>query len=174
MNLKKLLALFPFLLFIKSAYAHCPLCTAGAAVAAGGAVWLGISKAVVGIFIGAFAVSMGWWVSRLIKRRYVPLQRFLLILLSFITTIIPLLPIIGGKHPVYISLIGGYGSLLNRTYIFDIFLVGSILGGFVVSITPWLSKKLTVYRNGKLIPYQGILLTFILLALISIIIEGIL
>ena len=108
MRLKKLLALalFPNLLFIKSVYAHCPLCTAGAAVAAGGAAWLGISKAAIGIFIGAFAVSTGWWASNL--------------------------------------------------------------------LTPWLSKKITELRNGKMLPYQGIMLTFALLVILSVAVELIL
>ena len=171
MKLKKILALLPFLLLIRSVNAHCPLCTIGAAAAAGGAAWLGISKLVIGVFIGAFAVSMGWWVSNLIKRRYIPFQRLALILLSFFTTIIPILPVIGSKQPVYISLIGGYGTLLNRTYVIDILLLGSILGGFIVSITPWLSKKITTYRDGRIFPYQGIILTFILLILVSAVIE---
>ncbi len=171
MKLKKFLALLPSLVLIKSVYAHCPLCTIGAAAAAGGAAWLGVSKVVIGVFIGAFAVSIGWWISNLIKKQYIPFQRLLIILFSFITTIIPLLVIIGGKYPVYISLIGDYGSLLNRTYIIDLFFIGSILGGFIVSITPWLSKKITEIRNGKMLPYQGIILTLALLVILSITIE---
>ena len=93
MGLKKLIAFFPFLLLMQSAYAHCPLCTAGAAFAAGGAAWIGISKAAIGIFIGAFAVSTGWWASNLLKKKYIPFQKPLLILFSFAATIIPLIPL---------------------------------------------------------------------------------
>jgi len=174
MNLKKLLALFPSLLFIKSAYAHCPLCTAGAAFAAGGAAWLGISKAAIGIFIGAFAASTGWWASNLLKKKYIPFQKPLLILFSFIATIIPLIPLMESTYPVYVSWIGDYGSLLNRTYLFNMFLAGSILGGFIVCITPWLSKKIIEMRNGKMVPYQGIILTFTLLVILSAAVELIL
>ncbi len=174
MSLKKLLAFFPFLLLIESVYAHCPLCTAGAAVAAGGAAWLGVNNAAIGIFIGAFAVSTGWWISRLIQKKYIPFQMQLIILLSFITTIMPLMPIIESNYPIYISLIGGYGSLLNRTYILNLFLAGSILGGLVVSISPWLSRKIAELRNGKMIPYQGIILTFALLIVLSAAVELIL
>ena len=141
--MKKLFAFFPFLLLMQNAYAHCPLCTAGAAVAAGGAAWLGISKAAIGIFIGAFAVSTGWWASNLLKRKYIPFQKQLLILFSFVATIIPLMPLMESIYPVYISWAGDYGSLLNRTYILNLFLAGSILGGFTVCIMPWLSKKIT-------------------------------
>ena len=165
MGIKKLLAFFSSLLLIESVHAHCPLCTAGAAVAAGGAAWLGVNNAAIGVFIGAFAVSMGWWISNLIKKRYVPFQRQLIIALSFATTIPPLMPVMKGIYPVLIPIAGAYGSLLNRTYLINAFLMGSIIGGFIVSITPWLSKKITDACKGKTLPYQGITLTFVLLAI---------
>jgi hypothetical protein len=174
MNIKKIFIIFsvPFIFLIKNTYAHCPLCTIGAAAAAGGAAYLGVDKTIVGIFIGAFAVSIGWWISRLIKKQYIPFQKWVIIILSFITTVMPLIPIIGKDvYPIYISIIGDYGSLLNRTYLVDQFLAGSLLGGVVVSITPGLSKKITKMRNGKIFPYQGILLTFIILIIISLIIQ---
>src|SRR3990167_8283639 len=156
MKLKKFLGLPLFLALAQSAYAHCPLCTVGAAAAAGGAAWLGVSKIVICIFIGAFAVSIGWWVSNLIKKQYVPFQKPLIILFSFATTVFPLLglEVMRSNYPALISFFGDYGSLLNRTYILNLFLIGSILGGLIVSITPWLSRKITIMRNGKMLPYQ--------------------
>jgi len=168
MGLKKLLAFFPFLLLIESAHAHCPLCTAGAAAAAGGAAWLGVNNAAIGVFIGAFAVSMGWWISNLIKKKYMPFQRQLIIAISFATTIPPLMPVMKGIYPILIPIAGNYGSLLNRTYLINAFLMGSLIGGFIVSITPWLSKKITDACKGKTLPYQGITLTFGLLAIAGI------
>ncbi len=173
MELKKFLSLPLFLVLMQSAYAHCPLCTVGAAAAAGGAAWMGVSKIGIGIFIGAFAVSIGWWVSNLIKQKYVPFQRLLIILLSFVTTIFPLLSleVMRSNYPLLVSFFGDYGSLFNRTYILNLFFIGSVIGGFIVSITPWLSNKITILRNGKMIPFQGILLTFALLIVFSSIIE---
>lgn len=170
MKLKKFLPLFFLPFIIKGVNAHCPLCTAGAAAAAGGAAWLGVNNAVIGIFMGAFAVSMGWWVSRLIKKQYVPFQMALIILFSFATTILPLLPLITGFYPLYISIGGEYGSLFNRTYLVNLFLAGSIIGGVIVCITPWLSKKISDMR-GKALPYQGITLTFTLLAFAGILVQ---
>ena len=171
MNLKKFLIFFSSLLFIKSAHAHCPLCTLGAAAAAGGAAWFGVNNAVIGIFVGAFAVSIGWWVSKLIKKQVIPFQKWIIILFSFATTVLPLLPIMKGIYPIYISVTGDYGTLLNRTYIFNSFLIGSIIGGITTSLTPWLSDKITKLRNGKMIPYQGIILTFLLLIILGIIMQ---
>ncbi len=151
--------------------AHCPLCTAGAAIAAGGALWLGVKAQVIGLFVGAFAVSLGWWISNLLKKQYIPHQKAVLILVSFLTTVLPLLPIMTPLYPVYVSIAGDYGSLLNRTYATNLFLFGSIIGGLIVSSTPWLSSKLTHLRNGKQLPFQGIALTFLLLIVISAIIQ---
>jgi|Deesub1362A_J573_1020465.scaffolds.fasta_scaffold00340_39 hypothetical protein len=169
MNVKKLLLLNSLfsLFLVKKAQAHCPLCTIGAAAAAGGAAWFGISPVVIGLFIGAFAVSMGWWISRLIKKRYVPLQRLLIISLSFATTVLPLFPVMRDVYPVYISLTGDYGSLLNRTYLLNLFLVGSIIGGVIVSLTPWLSSKITMLRKGRTFPFQGVILTMLLLVIVG-------
>ena len=173
MKFKIFFLLFFSLALVKNAYAHCPLCTVGAAAAAGGAAWLGVSKIVIGVFIGAFAVSIGWWISNLIKKQYVPFQRPLIILFSFATTVFPLLglEIMRSNYPLLVSFFGDYGSLFNRTYIINLFFIGSIIGGFIVSLTPWLSRRITIIRNGKMLPYQGILLTFALLVVSSTIIE---
>ena len=70
-NIFLVLSSFIFLgFFSEFVSAHCPLCTAGAAIAAGGAIYLGVSVIVVGLFIGAFAVSTGWWVAKIIKKQY--------------------------------------------------------------------------------------------------------
>ncbi|MBC8500768.1 MAG: hypothetical protein ISS25_00135 [Nanoarchaeota archaeon] len=165
MTWKRLLPLIPFfsIFLVKKAEAHCPLCTIGAGAAAGGAALLGVNQGVIGVFIGGFAVSMGWWVARLIKKQFIPFQKWALILLSFVLTIFPILPIMSDVHATYISIMGDYGSLLNRTYLLNIFLIGSIIGGIIVSSTPWLSSKITKLRKGKMVPYQGIILTLLLL-----------
>ncbi len=171
--MKKLLlsAIAIGLLLVTNVYAHCPLCTVGAAAAATGAAWFGVDKIIIGIFTGAFAVSLGWWISRMLKKQYIPYQRTTLILLSFATTILPLLKIMEGFSSIYISLAGDYGSLLNRTYLINKFLMGSIFGGVIVSLTPWLSGRITKLRAGKMIPFQGIILTLSLLVILSVIIQ---
>src|SRR3972149_4067056 len=90
--------------------AHCPLCTMGAGAAAAGAVWLGVSKVVVALFIGGFAMSMGMWFSKIVKKRYIPLQKTIIVVVVFFTTIVPLMPIFTAIGPLYISFIGEYGA----------------------------------------------------------------
>src|SRR3989344_2973104 len=158
---KVFIFLFALLLGIPFVKAHCPLCTLGAVAAAGGAAYFGVNNLVIGLFIGAFAVSMGWWISNLIKKKFIPFQKTLLVIFSFLTTILPLLPlpVFHEAKGIYLSQFGPYGY----TIALNTFLMGSILGGLIICITPWLSHKITEIRNGKLIPYQGIILTLGLL-----------
>lgn len=155
---KIFLGLFMAIFFIKNVSAHCPLCTIGAGAAAGAAVWLGISKIVVALFIGAFAMSMGFWFSKIIKKKYVPFQKTLIITAVFLTTIIPLMPIFSAIGPLYLPF-GEYG----KTYAVNYSIAGSLLGGLIVFSSPKISKTLTNLRKGKMFPFQGVLITLTIL-----------
>lgn len=139
--------------------AHCPLCTMGAGAAAAGAVWLGVSKVVVALFIGGFAMSMGMWFSKLIKKKYIPFQKTVIVLVVFLTTVIPLMPLFAAIGPLYLSFIGEYGV----TYAINYSLVSGLFGGLIVFSSPSLSKIITNFRKGKMIPFQGVMLTLTLL-----------
>ncbi|MDP2628309.1 MAG: hypothetical protein Q8P15_00230 [Nanoarchaeota archaeon] len=168
MNLKKIfLLVFPIFLF-ENISAHCPLCTVGAGAAAAGAVWLGISKVVVALFIGAFAMSMGMWFARVIEKRkiFIPFQNFIIIVGVFLLTVLPLIPIIKSLGPLYIPFIGEYGV----TYALDYSLVSSLFGGLIVFFSPKINKKIKD-KTGKSISYQGIFITFSLLIIASLLIQ---
>lgn len=171
MNWKKLPWLMLPLLMLRGVQAHCPLCTVGIAAAAGGATYFGVDKAVIALFVGAFAVSTGWWVGRKIKKKIIPYQTAAIVVASFLLTVLPLLPLLTTVYPWPVFIAGGYGSLLNRTYVINVGLITSIMGGTIVSITPWLSKKISLLREGKMIPFQGILLTLGLLMVLSVFIQ---
>ncbi|PIN91743.1 hypothetical protein COU61_01865 [Candidatus Pacearchaeota archaeon CG10_big_fil_rev_8_21_14_0_10_35_13] len=151
---------------IPSVMAHCPLCTIGAGAAAGAAIWLGVSKVVVALFIGAFAMSMGMWFSRLIKKKYVPFQKTLIITIIFLTTVFPLMPLFSAIGPLYIPFIGAYGA----TYALNYSLGSSLLGGGITLISPGLNKKIKE-KTKRGFPYQGIVLTFSLLLIASLVIQ---
>jgi len=152
---------------LPSVMAHCPLCTIGAGAAATGAVWLGVSKVVVALFIGAFAMSMGMWFSRIPKKQYIPLQKTVIVLVVFLTTVIPLMPIFSAIGPLYISFIGAYGA----TYAFNYSIASTLFGGLIVSVSPSISSKIKKMRDGRGIPYQGMILTFALLLISALVIQ---
>lgn len=158
-------------------FAHCPLCTIGAGIGALLARELGMKSSVIGIWIGAFSVALGWWLggvivmraARFISRSHTALGlafanllrrneprrhsiqefviKFLLILISFLSVVLPLKLYFYEIGSFYLYLFGDYGSLFNRTYVYDKFLLGSILGGLVILISPLLSKKLSQLRQ---------------------------
>jgi len=166
-----LLALLSFLLGPSQVFAHCPLCTVGAGAAALGASWLGVDNAAVGMFLGAFAFALGWWIGKLLKRRYIKYQNFFLALFSYIATVLPLKGMFSGYTSFNLYLGGEYGSLLNRTYLINKFLVGSLLGAFLVLVAPFLSRQFSKLNKGKLFPFQGTIITFLLLVLAFVIIQ---
>lgn len=165
-----LLFLF-FIMLSEKALAHCPLCTIGAAAVAGGAMWLGVSTVVVGIFIGAFAVSTGYWVSRIIKKQYFRFQKSAIIFFSFVSTIIPMMSVIKDQFSVPVWWFGSYGTLFNRIYLLNSFFVGSLVGGGIAMLTPWLSVRITAWRKGTMMPFQGVILTLSLLVVVGVIVQ---
>ena len=141
------------------ARAHCPLCTAGAVAIGLGAYKLGISSLSVGIGIGAFAVALGLWVGRLIPRQYVPFQKELVVILSFASTILPVIPFMPSAFPVYLANWGEYGT----TFAINRFLAGSAAGGILVALAPFISGALSGLFGKRRIPFQGMIVTTSLL-----------
>lgn len=166
--MKKVLSLILGILLIpKFVLAHCPLCTVGAGFLALGAAWLGINPMSIGVFIGAFSVALGFWIGRILPQK-VPYQTWMLAVISFLTTILPLMALLPTYSSIYISWGGEYGSLLNRTYAANSFLLGSVLGSILLLTSPSISKAVRkVYK----FPFQGIVITFFLLLVAALIIE---
>lgn len=169
---KKIFFSFLFAIpLIKVVSAHCPLCTIGAGAAAAGASMIGVSHIVIALFMGAFAMSMGLWFSKVIKKQYIPFQKTLITLVIFFTTVLPLLPLFSQTSGFHLSLMGGYGSLLNRTYLVNVSLLSSFFGGILVFSSPRISQSLTKLRKGKFIPYQGVTITLSLLVVIGVLFQ---
>lgn len=172
MRRRIIVGIIAMLTTINGALAHCPLCTIGAGVVAVAAAKIGISIPVIALFIGAFAGAMGAWIARILPWK-IPHKETILALLSYITTAIPLQPLIGYQYtsiPVYI--LGEYGTILNKTYLVNLYITMSIIGTIIMFIMPHISKQFTTLtKREKPLPYQGIILTFGILTLLSIIIE---
>jgi len=165
---KIIISLFSFLGFAlpSVAKAHCPLCTAGAVAIGLGAYKLGISAESVGIGIGAAAVALGLWMSSIIPKKYIPLQKEIIVIASFASTIWPVIPFMPSAFPLYIAFLGDYGTTIavNR------FLVGSIIGGMLIMIAPFVSAWISRLAGEKRVPFQGMIIT-ILLLVVSILIK---
>lgn len=152
------------------ANAHCPLCVAGAAAAAGTAYYFGVSTPVIGVFIGAFGIAMGSFVAKNLKKQFIPMQKQLLEISSFLLTVLPLYTLFSGFYPFYVSLFGDYGSIFNSTYLISSFLTGSILGGIAMLVSPYVNNLLKS-KVGLKMQFQGIAIALILLLLLSVVLQ---
>jgi hypothetical protein len=151
--------------------AHCPLCTAGAGALAVLAASLGVATPVVGIFIGAFATALGLWMARLLKKKYIKYQDAAVSVIVYLLTIIPIMPFIIEYRPLYVSFFGEYGTLFHNTYLINLYIFGAILGAVLLFIAPYLSRVVTRLRTGKIFPFQGLGITFILLIVVGVILQ---
>lgn len=145
------------LIFPATALAHCPLCTAGAGLVALGAYWFGVKAIVIGIAIGAFAAAMGLWFGHLPKRQYIPHQAKIIAVVVWFFTIFPIRMLFADYYSWYLNWGGGYGSVFNRTYAINLFLVGAALGTIILLAAPSISQLCSRLRGGRKIPFQGML-----------------
>lgn len=164
------------------ASAHCPLCVVGAAAAATGAKLLGMTNLALGVLLGGFAMAMGLWTNNLIwnfarRRKWSVSTKVKKIVSSFfitavsIATIIPMALRFPVNKGLYIFIIGGYGSILNRTYVINEFLITTLIGAGIIIASPYISSWIRKLREGRMIPYQGMIITFFLLIITSVIFQ---
>ncbi len=157
-----LLALGP-----RGALAHCPLCTIGAVGAAVLAAYLGISAAPVGVFVGAFGLAVGLWTAKLIRRKFFRGQDNAVGVVSFASVVLPVMPLMDQYGALYLPWIGEYG----RTFLIDKFLTGAVVGALLLWAAPWLSRRVALARGGRMVPFQGIAITLVILLVASAVLE---
>lgn len=143
----------------QSVAAHCPLCAAATAGGVAATRLLGVDDAIVGTFIGGFAVSTGLWFSNWLSRKrngaVIPLQQAISVTASVALAILTLYlaNLLGSTDPAYIL----FGV--------DRLLVGTLAGTAVTVGAFALHKWIRNVRGGKsLMPFQGIVLTLLVLA----------
>lgn len=159
-----------FLLSTGLSSAHCPLCTIGAGAVAVGASFLGVKDIVTGVFVGAFALALGLWSTKLVRKKLFRWQDEIIVLIIFFSTILPISRMIKGYLAYYINLGGTYGSIFNRTYVINAFVAGSLIGALIMLISPWISRKLKS-KFGYTIPFQTMAIIFSLLIIFTVILQ---
>lgn len=142
-----------------SVSAHCPLCTAAVGAAAVSAKYYGLDISIIGLLIGAFAISTGLWAGLKIEKEFFKFQFPIIVLVSFLLTVFPLLYISNDTVYFPLLLVGKAGSILNKVYWVNKVLLGSIIGA-LVTLSAYYSHIYIKKINGKvLFPFQGVALT---------------
>ncbi|MCB9326404.1 MAG: hypothetical protein H6571_21885 [Lewinellaceae bacterium] len=150
-------------------HAHCPLCTAGAGVLAVIAVSLGVPGIIIASLLGGFALALGLWMKNVIKKKYFPHQDLVVTWLIYLSTVIPLWPILKDFKALYIPFLGI--DKYAETIPVDLFIVGVVVGAIVLIVSPYISRKVTMLAKKQIIPFQGIIITIILLVVIPLLID---
>ncbi|PIO00641.1 hypothetical protein COT72_00200 [archaeon CG10_big_fil_rev_8_21_14_0_10_43_11] len=172
--MKKLAAVLAMLISASAARAHCPLCTGAIGFAVFSASLFGVDASIIGVFVGAFAISTGLWMSRKIQEKYgqkIPAQNPVIVLASFLLTVVPLMALNTGMVMLPLLLFGEPGSILNRVYSINSLVFGSVIGATTSLIAFKLHNLVKEVRGSVLFPYQSIAFALGLLTLVSIVLQ---
>lgn len=169
-NIKKILLAVPIaLIFPVIARAHCPLCTAGAGFLAILAASLGVPSLVISTLLGGFALAFGLWLKKIIKKKYFRWQDLVVTWLVFFSTVLPLWPILKDYKALYLPFLGI--DKYATTIPVDLYLVGVVLGAVILSISPYLSRGASRLFGRQIVPFQGIIITMLLLVAIPLLVD---
>lgn len=147
MKLRRILYISPFFLLVPlKTFAFCPLCVVATGIGVEIFRWLGVDDIIVGIWVGAFVFSLAILLGKFVKRkinRKIPSLPIILIFLIF---------------SLFFFYFGGFFSVKNEMWGIPKVLLGMIIGGILLVITPHLHK---------FIPYRKIIITLFLLVISS-------
>lgn len=158
--MKKLTLLLPIflgsLVFAPSAYAHCPLCVAGAGVGLAVSRYLGIDDSISGIWIAAFLGATALWTSGYIKKKYLPLQDALIYLSFFALTIWSFYKF--NLVTIHAGIIMGVPKVI----------FGMIFGGVLFYIVEVINQLIRQIKGRVLFPYQPVVFSLSTMFLASV------
>ncbi len=135
---------FAGLLLARPVYAHCPLCVAGAGVGLSLSRVLGIDDSITGVWMAAFLGAMSFWANNYVKKTYIPLQKPVIYILIFATTILSF---------YRFGLINEHNGL-----IFNLpkLTFGMITGGALLYLVDIVNAVIKKKKGKVLFPYQSI------------------
>ncbi len=142
--------------------AMCPLCTAAAAIGLSIARYYGVNDVVVGLWLGALAVSTALWLNNVVKKRVrhdiIPFQEPLIIAAVIASTIVPF---------YFAGFFNGMPNMVDTILGINKVAFGTVIGGLVMFIGAPLSDFVK-RRRQKAFPFQTIILTLLMLSILSV------
>lgn len=161
---KYLIALASIAVFIPSSiYAFCPVCTVAVAAGLGFSRYLKIDDLITGMWIGAFMVSLVFWLFNWMKSKKVK-ERYIYGLAALATYFITVLPL------YYTGIIG---HPLNTLFGIDRLLDG-VVAGTILFILALYNYNVLKRRNNNhaYFPFQKIAMPIGYLAIVSFLVYG--
>lgn len=146
------------LTLVKPAYAHCPLCVAGAGAGLSLSRVLGIDDSITGVWMAALLGAMSLWLSNSIKKDYIPFQEAVIYISIFAITIISFYRFgLINEHS------GLIGNLPKLTF-------GILTGGVLFYLVDKANALIKKRRGKVLFPYQPIVFSLSSMVILSLII----
>jgi len=148
------------LLFIKQAFAICPICTIVVGAGVGLSHWLGIDDTITGVWLGGFIVSLIIWTVSWCNKKNIRFKgRKILITLSYyLIIILPLYPM------------GIMGHPLNKLWGMDKLLLGTLIGSVFFSLGGILYFEMKKRNNGHAhYPFEKVVMPVLPLVILSVI-----
>ena len=134
-------------LFTGEAYAHCPLCVAGAGAGLTFSRVLGIDDAITGVWVGGFLGAVSFWTQRMLAARYDfflrKLAGFLLYVLIVGTTLLTF---------YQFDLVGRYLPIFGV----DRLTLGILSGASFFYLVDAVDSTIKIRRQKSLFPYQSV------------------
>lgn len=137
-------------------YAFCPVCVGATGAGVVIARSYGVDLTIIGIWIGAFIISLSLWINKVLKRKFeksIPFQGLLLTILILILFI------------VFFNFTDLIGS--QKIFGIDKLLFGIITGCLVTIFGSFLSNIIKNKRLRTIFPFQTIAIILFLLILVS-------
>ena len=141
------------------------MCTVAVGAAVISAKYYGLDSSIIGLLIGAFGVSTGLWIGLKIKRNYLKFQFSLIVVASFLLTVLPLLYLSNDSIYFPLLLFGQAGSLFYKVYWVDKMFFGSIIGALITLAAYWTHTHIKKINGKVLFPFQGVVITFVFLVM---------
>lgn len=155
MNYKILV--YPFVLVWHTLIVHaCPVCTFAFGTTAAATSYIGLDVSIFGLFIGAFSMSGGFWLSALIKKEYFRFQSLLILFLSVLLSATSVFFIDLGTFEFYERYWAGKA------------LIGLLLGAAMSLGALYVHRSLLKTNKEQYVPYQRVSITFISLSIMAI------
>ena len=150
-----------FVTLTNTVSAMCPLCTAGAAIGLSIARYYGVDDIIIGLWLGALAVSTALWLNNVVKKRVrhaiIPFQGPLIVAAAIASTIVPF---------YFAGFFNGMPNMVDTILGINRAAFGAVIGGFVMFIGAPFSGFVKRKRQ-RAFPFQTIILTLLMLSMLS-------
>jgi len=144
-----------FFIFATKTWAFCPLCIATTGVGIELLRYLGVDDSIVGIWLGAFSLSVVIWLSSITSKKIK--NKILRFLIFFM--------LIYGSNIWLIEWMGFFKNQFNTLFGINKIILGTVTGSITVMISFFIDKYIRSKNNGKvLVYYQKLIIPLLLLS----------